>query len=343
MSGENSFLLNAWYMVGWSNEIDHGLLRRRFLGDPVLLFRKLDGSIAAMIDRCPHRYAPLSTGERDGDHIICPYHGLAFDSDGACVRNPFSDKLPKGANVRSFPVIERDGIAWFWPGVPEGADAALIPDFSQLIVPEYGAPLTGYMHMDAPYEMGLDNLLDLSHIEFVHKGSFAGNGVIFAGEHELVIESDRRLHSNWWMADVAAPPHTMGVYDPGTRCNHWLNMRWDAPANMALAVGACRLGEDRDVGTVAYQAHILTPESTTSTHYFWASARGHPSSEEGDSMLRNLFEMAFAQEDKPMIQATWQNMDGRDFWDLQPAYLGIDAGGTTARRSLQKLVAQEHG
>lgn len=334
------FLRNCWYMAAWSHEIGEVPLRRRLLGDPVALYRKADGGVAALVDRCPHRFAPLSMGTRNGDALVCPYHGLTFDAAGTCIRNPYSDTLPKGASVRSFPTAERDGIVWFWAGSGE-PDAAAIPDFSMLTIPAHGAPITGYMPMAAPYEMGIDNLLDLSHIEWVHKGSFAGNGVIFAGEHSLEQEGSR-LQSNWWMTDVPAPPHTFGIYNPAMRCDHWLDMRWHAPAAMYLQVGACPHGADRaDNPVVAHQAHILTPESEGSTHYFWATTRAFPPSEEGDAMLHGLLSQAFDQEDKPIIEATYANMDGRDFWDLKPAYLGIDAGGTTARRILAKLIAAE--
>jgi len=76
------YLRNAWYMAGWSDEVGTALLRRRLLGEPILLFRKEDGTAAALTDRCPHRFAPLSAGTRDGDTVRCAYHGLAFDAAG---------------------------------------------------------------------------------------------------------------------------------------------------------------------------------------------------------------------------------------------------------------------
>ncbi|MFM5930300.1 MAG: Rieske 2Fe-2S domain-containing protein [Novosphingobium sp.] len=334
------FLRNCWYMAGWSDEIGEAPLRRRLLGDPMVFYRLKDGSVGALVDRCPHRFAPLSLGTRDGDCLVCPYHGLTFDAAGRCVRNPYGADLPKGAAVRAFATQERDGIVWFWAGDAEQADGALIPDFAMLEAPGHGAPLSGNTIMAAPYEMGIDNLLDLSHIEWVHKGSFAGNGVIFGGQHE-VKQDGAFLHSNWWMPDVAAPPHTYGIYDPAMRCDHWLDMRWQAPAAMYLQVGACPHDGPREGGVIAHQAHILTPETRHSTHYFWATTRSLPPSEDGDSMLRALFSQAFDMEDKPIIEATFANMDGMDFWDLKPAYLGIDAGGTTARRILQKMIAAE--
>lgn len=335
-----TFLMNAWYMAAWSDELGEGLLHRRLLDLPVLLYRTGAGDPVAMIDRCPHRFAPLSRGERDGDAVVCPYHGLTFGADGACIRNPFSADLPKGAHVRTFPLQERDGIVWLWPGDPEKADAASIPDFSSLFVDGHGAPLKGLVPMAAGYEFGTDNLMDLSHIEFVHKGSFAGRGVIFAGTHSLRAEGNQ-LHSDWWMPNVPAPGHTYGIYDPAMQCDHWLEMRWNPPASMLLEIGACPAGAPREGGVIVHQAHILTPETAGTTHYFWATTRSIPPSPQGDAMLAALMGKAFSEEDKPLIEAAYANLDGADFWDAQPAFLGIDAGGTRARRLLQHLIAQE--
>jgi vanillate O-demethylase monooxygenase subunit len=339
MAGAAPFLRNAWYMAAWRHEVGDALLRRRLLSDPVLLFRKSDGNVAMMIDRCPHRYAPLSMGMRSGDTITCAYHGLQFDAAGACVGNPFSEKVPK-AGVRTFPTAERDGIVWFWPGEADGADEAAIPDFSSLFVEGQGAPLTGLLPMNAPYEFGTDNLMDLSHIEFVHRGSFAGRGVIFAGEHEVLSEGNR-LRSNWWMPSVPAPGHTFGMYPPDMLTDHWLDMRWDPPASMYLQIGACPTGGQREGGVIVHQAHILTPETAETTHYFWATTRSGPPSPEGDRMLAELMEQAFRDEDKPVIEAAYANLDGMDFWDAGPISLRVDGGGTRARRTIQKLIKEE--
>lgn len=334
-----AFLENAWYMAAWSHEVGDALMRRRLLGEPVLLMRKADGTAVAMVDRCPHRFAPLSKGEREGDCVVCPYHGLTFDTDGKCVRNPFSDRIPAGTDLRTFPVVERDHIVWFWPGDPTKADEAEVPDFSPIVVDGH-PPIAGVMPMDANYEYGTDNLMDLSHIEFVHKGTFAGRGVIFAGEHEVKVEGDR-LHSNWWMPGIPAPSHTFGIYDPAMITDHWLDMRWDAPASMYLQVGACPKGGKRDEGVIAHQAHILTPETEGSTHYFWATTRHGPPSEEGDAFLAGLMGQAFGDEDKPIIEAAYANTDGADFWERKPVSLGIDTGGTRARRVIEKLKKEE--
>jgi len=333
-------LRKAWYMAAWSSEVGAQLLRRRILGTPILLYRLDDGDATALTDRCPHRFAPLSMGERQGDAIRCGYHGLTFDAAGQCIHNPFSPTLPRGASVRRWPLVERDGIVWLWAGAAECADAASIPDFAMLDRP-CGPPLTGMMTMRADYQYGTDNLMDLSHIEFVHKGSFAGAGVIFAGRHDLREDGDT-LHSNWWMPGVPAPAHTFGIYEAGMPTDHWLDMRWNAPASMYLQVGATPAGQPRDEGVIVHQAHILTPESDGSAHYFWASTRSGDRADPGaDADLRQLLGQAFDEEDKPMIEAAFANLDGVDFWDATPAFLGIDAGGTRARRKLQQMIARE--
>jgi vanillate O-demethylase monooxygenase subunit len=336
-----SFLDNAWQMAAWSEEIGESLLSRGLAGRKLLLLRGSAGEVAIMDDRCPHRFAPLSMGEREGDTIVCGYHGLTFDTGGNCVRNPFSNRIPAGATVPTYLAVERDGIVWVWLGDPAAADAGAIPDFSFLPDSATNRTVRGYTLLQANFEYGTDNLMDLSHIEFVHKGSFAGQGVIFAGQHEVIQDGDM-LHSNWWMPDVAAPPHTAGAYPPGMRTDHWLDMRWQAPASMYLQIGAAPVGAPRDTGIIADQAHILTPETEATTHYFWASTRANALDDEGmDAMLKSLFAQAFDEEDKPMIKAAYDNMEGEDFWARRPVFLGIDAGGTRARRLLETMRAAE--
>jgi phenylpropionate dioxygenase-like ring-hydroxylating dioxygenase large terminal subunit len=336
-----SFIKNIWYMAGWSEELGDQLLSRRLFDRQIVLFRKQDGSIAALADRCPHRFAPLSRGEKVGDAVQCGYHGLTFDGAGACIRNPFSEKIPAAAKVQSWAVVERHDMIWLWGGDAADANPALIPDFSMVANSETVRAVHGYTLIEAPYEFATDNLMDLSHIEFVHKGTFAGAGVIFAGTHAVIEEGDT-LRSNWWMPGVKAPPHTQGIYPPNMITDHWLDMRWNAPASMHLEIGATQTGEPRGEGVIAQQCHIVTPASATTAHYFWASTRTHDlDSPEVDGFLLQLFGQAFDDEDKPIIKAAYDNLEGQDFWDARPLSLGIDAGGTRARRKIQAMLKAE--
>lgn len=340
MMGE--FPRNCWYMAGWSHEVDDGMLARRIADRPTVFFRKEDGRVAALLDRCPHRFAPLSRGERQGDTLVCPYHGLAFDAGGACVNNPYSDRIPAAAHIDSWVCEERDGIIWMWGGDADAADESLVPDFAEVRDQPGRKVLRGYTHVQAPYEFCTDNLLDLSHIEFVHRGTFAGDGVIFAGQHE-VIDEGTTLHSNWWMPNVPAPSACRPPYEEGQLTDHWLDMRWNAPASMRLDIGATLPGCPRKEGyKVGGQAHIVTPETATTSHYFTANARHHEiDNPEMDAFLTELFRQAFDVEDKPIIEAAFANMKAEDFWACKPLSLGVDQGGTRARRKIEALLKAE--
>jgi vanillate O-demethylase monooxygenase subunit len=59
-----TYLRNAWYVAAWSDDLADGqLLGRTIMKEPVVLYRKADGNVAALQDRCPHRFAPLHMGK----------------------------------------------------------------------------------------------------------------------------------------------------------------------------------------------------------------------------------------------------------------------------------------
>ena len=80
------FLRNCWYVAGWSHHIAaDSLVSRTMLGEPIVLYRKADGGVVALEDRCCHRLAPLSRGRIEGNDLRCMYHGLKFAPSGRCL------------------------------------------------------------------------------------------------------------------------------------------------------------------------------------------------------------------------------------------------------------------
>jgi phenylpropionate dioxygenase-like ring-hydroxylating dioxygenase large terminal subunit len=164
------FLSNIWYVAAWADEVAENLLARTILSKHLVLYRKSDGQVVAMDDRCPHRFAPLHMGNRVGDHIECSYHGLRFDCSGRCVFNPHGNgEIPKKAMVQTYPLVERYGLLWIWMGDKDRADQALIPEFSFLTDPTF-QNVKGYTLAEGHYELMTDNIMDLGHIEFLHPG-----------------------------------------------------------------------------------------------------------------------------------------------------------------------------
>lgn len=334
-----SFPLNAWYMAAWSSEVSDGLFARRLLDRPVLLFRDKDGSAVAFDDRCPHRFAPLSRGCKTARGIQCAYHGLTFDSDGVCVHNPVGNgHIPAGTAVRNYPLVERDRILWIWMGDAGLANQSLIPDMS--LVPEAGTGhhnIGNYLHVRCNYLLEIDNLMDLSHVNFLHLGTL-GNESMRAASVK-VTEDGGTIRADLWM------PGTICGFGPmtGQPCDQWNNIVWMSPASMLLEFGAVEPGAAAVQDPNLYAFHIVTPETERTTHYFFGTSGSF--SEEDAGMAEAIREAqinAFLTEDNPMIEAVAEAMGDDDFWALRPAILPSDSAPIRIRRRLAQMCRQEN-
>ena len=156
------YIRNAWYVAAWEHEVGREMMRRILLDEPVVLFRRDDGTPVALEDRCCHRRAPLSEGKLIGNIVQCPYHGLQFDETGACVRVPSQKQIPPGARVKSYPVVERNHWIWIWMGDPAKADPDLIEDFHWMDDPDwrFGGDR---LRLEGNYLLLVENLLDTTH------------------------------------------------------------------------------------------------------------------------------------------------------------------------------------
>jgi len=327
------YVRNVWYMAAWEEEIvGDAMLGRTLLDEPWLMFRKADGGYAMMSDRCPHRLAPLHKGQRKDDTVGCPYHGLGFDASGVCVHNPFSDVIPPHARLPALPIVARYGGLWFWPGDAALADSDLIPDFSALDDP---APMVrGKTRFEANYEVITDNLMDLSHAEFIHVETFRTEGKIFAGRHSVTETQDGAIWSNWAMSNTRRPPWLEALPEDA-RLDEWLEMRWHAPSSMLLHIGFTLAGTPRDEAPIPsmINPHIITPETQSTSHYFFTRQPG------GDSEA--LAHKVFEEEDRPMLEEIQRRMGDTDFWDWKPVILHVDAAAIRARRRLMKMRREE--
>lgn len=333
MSAPSSpYVRNAWYMAAWAEEVpEGGFLARKLLDRPWLLMRLADGSFAMLADRCPHRFAPLSMGERVGDTVRCAYHGLGFDSTGKCVHNPFGGEPPEGARVTSLPVVERHGALWFWPGDAALADPALIADFSFCTGPEH---LRDHFVMQANYEYVTDNLMDLSHAEFIHKESFGTNGTLLVyGKQTVLAEDDGAIWNNWDIIGAEPPEWAKPMLGEGARIDQTLHIRWHAPATMALFITLSRADGGEAIVPPMANPHIITPETQGSSHYFFTRDHG-PDSEA-------LFRKAFLEEDEPMVEAVHAAFGDEDFWQSRPVILPTDAAAIRTRRRLMQMRREE--
>ncbi|MFB9378366.1 Rieske 2Fe-2S domain-containing protein [Kineococcus gynurae] len=343
------FPLNAWYVAAWDHEVTaKGVLARTVAGHPLALYRTQDGRPVALADACWHRLAPLSMGRLVGrDGIQCPYHGLRYNSAGRCTSMPAQETVNPSALVTSYPVEQRYRYVWVWPGDPLLADPASIPDMHQMDSPEWaGDGLT----IEAPcnYQLVLDNLMDLTHEEFVH-GSSIGQDELSGSEFVTRREDDGSVTVTRWMRDVVPPPFWLkNIRDrfPGFegRVDRWQIIHYYAPSTICIDVGVAPTGTgapegDRSQGVNGYVMNTITPESERASHYFWAFMRNYRlDSQLITTQLREGVHGVFG-EDEAMLAAQQRAIDANP--DKQFYSLNIDAGGMWVRRILDGMLRAE--
>src|SRR5712664_1509289 len=343
-----TYLRNAWYVAAWSDALADGqLLDRIILKQPIVFYRKSDGKVAALQDRCPHRFAPLHMGKIiHGDRVQCPYHGLEFDASGACVHNPHGTRnIPSRAKVRSYPVIEKHKAIWIWMG-ERPADASKVPDFSVLDnVSQLHSTKRDRITIRANYELIIDNLLDLSHGSFLHDGILGNSETV---EAEITVEQDGNDGVVGRHAGNATAPGLFAILMPSKpdRVDKFTRMRWMAPSTLRLVTGICMPGAVPESGTGYHAIHMLTPESDKTTHYFFTAVRFNVLTADDklnaqiQDKISTTRRFAFEEQDAPVIEAQQEIIDAAET-SMDPVILAIDAGPVRYKKILEKLIRAE--
>jgi vanillate O-demethylase monooxygenase subunit len=331
------FLHDAWYVAASIDEIGRVPSSRMLLDQPVALYRCADGTPVALEDRCCHRRAPLSKGKLIGDHLQCGYHGFTFAASGACVAIPGQAHVPPRVGVRSFPLIERHGFIWIWMGEPSRADASRIPDFKENIAAGWW-PTRVLLPIKGHYQLVVENLLDLSHVAFVH------GETIGSDDSRATLEVDRgadyvRLVRK---APDIATPHYYLLNGLGPRSDQVKTITFIPPCFVSILVTtterAAGKADPRSVNILIH--HACVPETAHSTHYFIVSARdfesGPGAAEKSYQTLMKVFD-----EDRDIIEAQERCIA------LDPAspYVStnLDWGSVQMRRMMAQLVEAESG
>ncbi len=336
------YLRNSWYMAAWADEVATGApLVRTILDEPVLLARDAAGLPWALLDRCPHRFAPLSKGCVVDRTATCGYHGLAFDAGGACVANPHGP-VTRSLAVRSYPVAEAHRAIWIWMGEPARADPTTIRDLAFLTAAPPTAFNKGYVLGGGNYQLFVDNILDLSHTDYLHPETLGG-GAITRSKAKVDARADGVIAVHWHTFDDVPAPLVATRLPAGVALvDGWTEVEWSAPGVMTLVNGAVPAGASREGAGNAINVHIMTPATTTTTHYFFASTRDFRLDDAAlNEEIRAIRAHIFSTEDEPMIAAQQARIGDRDFWTLRPALLKIDEGAVTVRRRMEALIAAE--
>lgn len=341
------YLKNCWYSAGWDYELSQSktsILKRRIAGEGVVLYRKPDGGVVAMEDRCPHRQAALSLGAKEGDSLRCMYHGMKFGPDGKCNEIPGQATIPERACVRVFPVVEKDNWIWVWMGEPEKADPSLICFSVGPGAPDWNIK-TSQVHVKTNYRLEIANLMDLTHIAWVHEGTFGGTRKYKDAKPKHTLKP-RGLDSEIWLRDVPAPRFAQHLFPEEARFDLHFHVEFSVPCNFILHfkvhVADAATTEGPSNGPVildSYSCQAITPCDADSVDYYYSWGASKATDFPGMSdLLKEAIDDAFL-EDKATLEAQHRNIKEKP--DFNTVDIIHDAGPGKMLWVLDKLLKEE--
>jgi vanillate O-demethylase monooxygenase subunit len=336
------YVRNGWYAAGWSSDFGDGILGRTFLDEPVVLFRTCGGDAVVLSGRCAHRAYPLALGTRAGDAIRCGYHGFTYDGSGRCVAIPAQERIPAAYGVRRYPTIERGGLVFVWMGDAASADPALLPDLFELGLtdPRFHVDIGGVNMWGTRYQLINENLLDLSHIEFLHYGTIGTPNVaaspVVTTVHPRAIEATRTIRD-----DRATALHTraLGIEGAMDRTTRSLFFAPGAHVTQVLLVAPgsnARPGEPGYFGEFK-QAHLITPSTAGESYYFWSIGRTANADAATSAFMLDAFRAVFAQ-DGIALEAQERSLRGAGDFQARELSCKADEPALKARKMLTDLM-----
>lgn len=335
------YLHNAWYVAAWNVELAAAPLARTILDTPIALFRTAAGQVSALADSCPHRRLPLSMGCVVGDRLRCGYHGMMFDTAGRCIDIPGQDTIPPAAQVRAYPVAERWNLLWIWMGDPALADPAAIIDVPHFSEPGWAINCGPAMEVACHFQYMTDNLLDPSHVSFVHASSL-GNAATTGIPVETEVGEDRVIVRRWILDHDLAPFFAKRVGFAG-RADRLQHYEVRMPAHAVIKDVVAPAGSGAPEGRLHPDTFLIdsynfvTPVDADTCRYYWFQVRNYAADDENESQaLTDDFITAFG-EDLVVLAAVHKGLQAA------PSQLDLatDLGANHARRMLKRMIAAE--
>lgn len=336
-TAETPFIHRAWYVIATGSELGRTPLARTALGRSIVLFRKEDGAPVALQNRCCHRSFPLAHGRLEGDTLVCGYHGLRYDATGRCVEIPMQKSVPSSVRVRSYQTVERGPFVWIWMDEPEHADPAALPHQEWMQHPAWDTRW-GYLHVKGSYVHLHENLLDLSHLSFLHANTFGTPEYARAPVETRIDGNDIQV---WRKVQCQLPAiYAQPLGWSGARALRSSGSQFIAPGlhvNTGIFHNLERPESTPEPPPTVRVAQLLTPETAHSTHYWTLLARNfaRDDAEIGEFMLGQQLaafrEDVFAIERITELQALEAGLPFREI------SLPTDKAGVMMRRRLQRL------
>ncbi len=332
---------NGWYVAAFRHEIKREILARWILNEPVVMYRTEAGDPVALDGRCPHRHFPLEKGCLKGDELQCGYHGIRFGPDGQCTHIPSQDQISEKYRIREYPLVERGMWAFIWPGDPDKADESLLPDLdaSGYANPDFRFKPFYALEVEGRYQLLNDNLLDLTHLAYLHSTSIGVEDNASTPEERE--ESEKVFKSRRYMKNVPITPSQEGQFDYEGPVDRIAGMDFYFPGFHA-GLDEMSIPDDHPTrgGEKLSQLrvfHAVTPGKLTTTNYFFGM--GGPMSDEEFAGAKEYLRPVI--EEDAMATREIEKMLSTIGYFPQELMIASDAGGVRARRKLQSMMDME--
>lgn len=338
---EDNYPRNMWWVAARTDEVTTKPLARWILETPVVLYRMEDGTPAALYDRCPHRWAPLSEGHVEGDKIICPYHGMEFDQDGHCTKAPTNKMTPDSARISSYPVCESGAFIWIWMGDPDAIDSEP-EDMSYTTDPGWSF-VTGYYEVATNWVLIRENVMDLTHIAFLHKNTFKQDDWIQAPE--VYMDGETVCYRQEFDLAPLSPLFCAGMGLPEDKPIKRVQI--GRMPTLAVSFSDWNVHDPapekgRRSDFIMRGSHIVTPSVRGKTHYFWGAAFDVPEIPADVAAKTHKSVTAAFDEDKHLLEKIQaqvsQDPTGMNYLEVT---LGADGAGIRVRQALKRKLAAE--
>lgn len=339
---DRPFIRNAWYPAAFSGEVGRTLKQRTIMDEPILLYRTQAGVAQAMWGLCPHRNYPLVEGRLVGDELQCSYHGYRFAIDGSCTRIPGQATVPSRFSQRVYPCIEKAGLVWVWMGRAEQADASLLPPLHKV-----GGDQAGWISVPneltiipARWSLMIDNLMDLSHIGFLHLKTIEAEA---AGEASPSMSSENRFLVSRRLTndDTAKMPYRLrAIEDPGRKVEAEVGTEFFTPAFLVTYMKFFDAQTGDELGR-SFHYQGVTPETANTTLGFSLLVRNFQiESRDFDNWLKKAVSDTRA-EDAAALSLVEKYAER--YADAKRELSGInDVAAIRVRRHLAQLLEAEH-
>lgn len=286
-NGTTAMVRNRWYIAAFAHEITREPIERTILGKPVAMYRTLGGQAVAMYGLCPHRYYPLALGKLEGDAIVCGYHGFTFAANGKCIKIP-SQGTGSGFSQPTYRIEERGILCWIWMGDEDKCDPAMIPPYD-----DFGLDCSGwrtsslnYHHLKGRHSLLVDNLMDLTHLPYIHSHMEGGDSL---KKNKLVeTERERSYQLNRLGAFAWSSVHSLmwgeeNRYEGEAEFNNITEFYGPELIRTGMPIFTKVEGHDEVPPALGkfFILHGITPETETTTHYFGFATRNFRLQDEG--------------------------------------------------------------